>query len=92
MPQTFNLFYSRSKGTMKVLPSLFHLSLFLAAVMIAVLSFNFEVFRVLRIGDLLIILFAIIIGIHWYGQKMQEAGYQEALKIARKRNRELRHL
>ena len=80
MPQTFSLFYDRSKHTMKALPSFFHLSLFLTFVLIAVLSLNFEVFRVLRLGDLLLLILAFVIGVHWYGQKMQEVGYRDALK------------
>lgn len=83
MPNTFSLFYNRSKRTMKSIPSLFHLFIFLSFVIVAVLSLNFEVFRVLRIGDALIILMAILVGMHWYGQKMQEAGYQDALKQSR---------
>lgn len=48
--------------------------------MLAVLSLNFEVFRVLRFGDLLLLIVAFMVGIHWYGQKMQEVGYKDALK------------
>ncbi len=80
MPETFSLFYNRSKHTMRSLPSLFHLFFFLLFVLIGVLSLNFEVFRVLRLGDLLIILVSLFVGLHWYGQKMQEAGYRNALK------------
>ena len=79
MLQTVSLFLARSKQSVRTLPSLFHLFLFLSAVLIAILSLNFEVFRVIRLGDLLILLFALLISIHWYGQKMLETGYKEGM-------------
>lgn len=80
MPQTFSLFYNRGKHSLRTLPSLLHLLLFLAVVMLAIFTLNFEVFRVVRIGDLFLLVFALVIGIHWYGQKMLEAGYKDAMK------------
>lgn len=87
MPETFSLFYDRSRHTMKALPSIFHLAFFLSVVLLAVFSLNFEVFRVVRFGDLLLILIAFLIGVHWYGQKMQETGYREALRHTGKKKK-----
>ena len=75
-------FADRSLDSLKTLPALFHLLFFVVFVMFAVLSINFEVFRVIRIGDLFIIIFAFIIGVNWYGQRMQETGYQDGIRKA----------
>lgn len=84
MPQTFGLFYNRTKGSLRTLPSFLHFVLFIAVVLLAVLTFNFEVFRVIRFGDLVLFVFALIIAVHWYGQRMQEVGYKDGVKHARK--------
>jgi len=72
----------RSRATMKSLPVFFHFILFITAIMIAILSINFEVFRVMRIGDLFILIFAFLVGVNWYGQRMQEEGYRNGLRKA----------
>lgn len=72
----------RSRNTARTLPAIFHLFLFIMIVMIVVLSLNFEILRVLRIGDLLILIFAFLVGVNWYGQKMQEEGYKNGIQKA----------
>lgn len=73
-------FYNRSKSSLRDLPSFVHLIVFLIVLLAGVLTLNFEVFRVIRFGDLMLLFFSLVISIHWYGQKMQEAGYNDAIK------------
>jgi hypothetical protein len=80
--QPIRKFTAKSKDSLQLLPMIFHLFVFVTFVMLAVLSFNFEVFRVVRLGDLFIIIFAYVIGVNWYGQRMLEAGYQDGLRKA----------
>jgi hypothetical protein len=72
----------KSRDSVKSLPSIIHLFLFVTFATLAVLSINFEVFRVIRFGDLFIIIFALMIGVQWYGQRMMESGYEDGLKTA----------
>lgn len=73
----------KHRKTFRELPSLVHLGIFVLFVLLSVMSFNFEVFRVIRVGDLFLLFFAFMIGVQWYGQKMLEEGYRNAMKEAR---------
>lgn len=70
------------KPRVKKFPSFLHLILFLTLVCFSVLSLNFEVLRVIRLGDLLLMLVAFFVGVHWYGQKMLDEGFQNGVKRA----------
>lgn len=83
LPPSFQLSFRKSRKNFRELPALLQLGVFILLVLISVMSLNFEVFRVVRIGDLMIIVFAYMIGVNWYGQRMLEEGYKNGRKAAR---------
>jgi hypothetical protein len=90
MQKAFTSSLSKSRKNFRELPSFLHLALFLFAVLIAVMSFNFEVFRVIRLGDLLLVFFAFLIGVNWYGQRMLETGYKDGMRKAAEASKQKR--
>lgn len=41
----------------------------------------------MRIGDLVILVVAFFIGVHWYGHRMQEEGYKHGIQKATESNK-----
>lgn len=56
--------------------------LFLNLMLLGLLSFNFEIARVMRMSDMLFFVTALCIAVYWYGQKREREGYSNGLRQA----------